>query len=137
MQNSLNLLKLKLIKFFVDNEEYYPIMGVEAPNLGDFQENILRIIAKRTLREFWGKYPDSQGQLEAWHSEVLNANWENPQELKQQYGSASILKDGRAVFNICGNTYRIVVWINYKFKLVLVKYIGTHEQYDNIDANTV
>ncbi|RKZ68410.1 MAG: type II toxin-antitoxin system HigB family toxin [Gammaproteobacteria bacterium] len=97
----------------------------------------MRIIAKRTLREFWTKYPDSQGQLQAWHSEVLNANWKNPQELKQLYGSASILKDGRAVFNICGNTYRIVVWINYKFGLVFVKYIGTHEQYDNIDANTV
>lgn len=106
--------------------------------MGEYiQENILRIIAKRTLREFWEKYPDSQGQLEAWHSEMLNANWENPQELKQQYGTASILKDGRVVFNICGNTYRVVVWINYKFKLVLVKFIGTHEQYDNIDANIV
>jgi mRNA interferase HigB len=97
----------------------------------------LRIIAKRTLREFWTVYPDSQSQLEAWHSEVSNADWCTPQELKQQYGSASILKNSRAVFNICGNTYRIVVWINYEFKLIYVKFIGTHEQYDNIDANEV
>ena len=97
----------------------------------------MRIIAKRTLREFWAEYPDSKGQLEAWHSEVSNADWETPQELKLQYGTASILKEGRVVFNICGNTYRIVVWINYRFKLVYVKYIGTHEQYDNINANTV
>jgi mRNA interferase HigB len=97
----------------------------------------LRIIAKRTLREFWEKHPDSQAQLKAWHSEVSNADWDTPQELKQQYGTASILKNSRVVFNICGNTYRVVVWINYKFKLIFVKFIGTHEQYDNIDANEV
>ena len=97
----------------------------------------MRIISKRVLREFWERYPDAQGQLESWHYEVLKADWNTPQELKQQYGTASILKDGRAVFNICGNTYRIVVWINYQFKVVYVRFVGTHEQYDNIDANTV
>lgn len=89
------------------------------------------------MREFWKEYPDSQAQLEAWHSEVLNADWATPQELKQQYGTASILKNSRAIFNICGNTYRIVVGINYKFKLIFIKFIGTHEQYDDIDANEV
>lgn len=97
----------------------------------------MRIIAKRTLREFWQKYPDARGQLEAWHSEVASAGWGNPQRLKAQYRSASILRNGRAIFNICGNAYRIVVRINYTYKVVYIRFIGTHEQYDNIDANTV
>lgn len=97
----------------------------------------MRIIAKRTLREFWGNYPDSQGQLEAWHSEVASADWDNPHQLQEQYGNASILKDGRAVFDICGNTYRIIVKINYRYKVVYIRFVGTHRQYDNIDANTV
>ena len=105
--------------------------------MGECLEVVLRIIAKRTLREFWAEYPDSQGQLEAWYREVLSADWENPQQLKQQYGNASILKNSRAVFNICGNTYRMIVSINYSHKIVYVKFIGTHEQYDNIDADTV
>lgn len=77
---------------------------------------MMRVIAKRTLREFWEldvKYSDSQGPLEAWHEEVLKVSWENPQQVKNQFRSASILKNSRVVFNIKGNDYRLIVKIGY------------------------
>ena len=97
----------------------------------------MRIIAKRTLKEFWEsshKYADSQASLEAWHFEVLHASWSNPQEIKEQFCSASILKNNRVVFNIKGNNYRLIVSIDYKRQACFVKFVGTHEQYDAIDA---
>ncbi len=99
----------------------------------------MRIIAKRTLREFWEQpgYSDSQGQLEAWHEEVLKADWSTPQELKEQFRSASVLQDSRVVFNIKGNDYRLVVKINYPYRMVYVRFVGTHKMYDQIDAVTI
>ena len=99
----------------------------------------MRIISKRTLREFWEqpKYSGSQGQLEAWHEEVLRADWSTPQELKAQFGNASVLQDSRAVFNIKGNDYRLIVKINYPYRMVYVRFVGTHEMYDQIDAVTI
>ena len=99
----------------------------------------MRIIAKRTLREFWEsspEYADSQASLEAWHFEVLKASWSTPQEIKAQYRSASILKNNRVVFNIAGNKYRLIVSIDYKRQACFVKFVGTHEQYDEINAET-
>ena len=100
----------------------------------------MRIIAKRTLRKFWeldANYADSKGPLEAWHEEALKANWNNPQEVKQQFRSASILKDSRVVFNIKGNEYRLVVKINYPYQIIYIRFIGTHKQYDAIDVEEV
>lgn len=100
----------------------------------------MRIIAKRTLRAFWEsspKYADSKGSLEAWHAEVLKATWKSPQELKAQFRSASILKNNRVVFNIAGNKYRLVVTIDYLRQTVYIKFIGTHRQYDQTDAEKV
>ena len=97
----------------------------------------MRIIAKRTLKEFWEsshKYADSQASLEAWYFEVLHASWSNPQEIKEQFRSASILKNNRVVFNIKGNNYRLIVSIDYKRQACFVKFVGTHEQYNAIDA---
>ena len=97
----------------------------------------MRIIAKRTLRGFWEsspKHADSQAPLEAWHFEALKASWSTPQEIKAQYHSASILKNNRVVFNIAGNKYRLIVSIDYKRQACFVKFVGTHEQYDEIDA---
>lgn len=97
----------------------------------------MRIIAKRTLRNFWEsspKYIDSQASLEAWHFEALKASWSTPQEIKAHYRSASILKNNRVVFNIAGNKYRLIVSIDYKRQACFVKFVGTHEQYDAIDA---
>jgi mRNA interferase HigB len=97
----------------------------------------MRIISKQTLKEFWDREPAAKSELEAWHAEAKNAQWATPAEVKDHYGSASILKDGRVVFNIRGNNYRLVVWINYEFFTIYVRFVGTHEEYDEIDAQTI
>jgi len=97
----------------------------------------MRVISKRTLRQFWQSYPDAKGLLEACHAETLKALWENPQQIKAQFGSASILKGGRVVFNIGGNKYRLVLAMDYGRQASYVKFVGTHRQYDTIDAETV
>ena len=97
----------------------------------------MRVIAKRTLRQFWEQYPDAQGPLEAWHSETVKAHWKDPQQIKEKFGSASILKGGRVVFNIGGNKYRLVLAMDYRRQACYVKFVGTHRKYDAIDAETV
>ena len=100
----------------------------------------MRVIALSTLRSFWeGRpaYADSREPTLAWYRHVLNAGWRSPADVKREFGTASILRDGRAVFNIAGNKYRLVVWINYPYHVVYVRFIGTHAQYDRIDAQTV
>jgi len=100
----------------------------------------MRVIALSTLRTFWeGKsaYADAREPVLAWYRHVLKAQWRSPAELKREFGSASVLRYGRAVFNIAGNKYRLVVWINYPYRVVYVRFIGTHAQYDRIDAQTI
>lgn len=97
----------------------------------------MRVIAKRTLREFWENYPAAQGPLKSWHEETRRAHWETPQQVKEQLGSASVLKAGRVVFNIGGNKYRLVVAMDYGRQACFIKFVGTHRQYDEIDAETV
>jgi mRNA interferase HigB len=100
----------------------------------------VRIIKRSTLREFWEskpEYHDAQGPLEAWYQEAKKAQWSSPAEVKEQYRSASILKGGRVVFNISGNKYRLVVHINFAGKVIYVRFIGTHKQYDKIDPETI
>jgi mRNA interferase HigB len=97
----------------------------------------VRIIAKRTLRAFWKRHPRAKGPLEAWHQEVAHADWAGPSEVKVQFRSTSILQGNRVVFNIAGNQYRLVVKINYPYRIVCIRFIGTHKSYDNIDVNTV
>lgn len=99
----------------------------------------MRIIAFRTLREFWEnpKYADSELSLRSWYHDIKSAEWDNSNELKQQYRNASIVGEGRVVFNIKGNTYRLVVLIDYEFKVIIIRFIGTHKQYDKIDSKTI
>lgn len=97
----------------------------------------MRIIARKTLKEFWEREPGAKVPLEAWFAEGRNAKWSGPADVKASYGTASILKDGRVVFNIGGNKYRLVVWINYAFFTVYVRFVGTHREYDDIDAQTI
>lgn len=97
----------------------------------------MRVIAKRTLKNFWEsspQYTDVQAPLEAWHAEALKASWSTPQEIKAQFRSASILKNNRVVFNIAGNKYRLIVSIDYERQACFIKFVGTHKQYDEIDA---
>jgi mRNA interferase HigB len=95
------------------------------------------IISKRILREFQKRYPDSAGALNAWHAEAKAAEWKTPIAVKAQFRSASILKDSRVVFNICGNKYRLIVKINYDHEVIRIRFVGTHKEYDAIDAETI
>jgi mRNA interferase HigB len=97
----------------------------------------MRVIAKRALREFWERFPDAEDALKTWFAEAERAFWSNPGEIKSQYRSASILKDNRVVFNICGSKYRLVVKISYKNGIVLVRFVGTHREYDAGNAEEV
>ena len=99
----------------------------------------MRVIAVSTLKAFWRRRgcADSEQPLKAWFKEASEARWQNPAELKAQFRSASILKNQRAVFNIKGNQYRLVVALSYKFQIIFVKFVGTHSEYDQIDAETV
>ena len=97
----------------------------------------MRVVAVVTLRAFWQQHPDAEQPLKAWFEESSNASWTQPSDIKAQYRSASILKNRRAVFNIKGNAYRLVVAIAYRLQIVYVKFIGTHQQYDTIDAHTI
>jgi mRNA interferase HigB len=94
----------------------------------------MRIIAKSTLVSFWEKYSDSEQPLKAWYREAKNAVWKTPVDIKEQYRNASILKKGRVVFNIAGNKYRLLVEVVYQIGVVYVKFVGTHKQYDAINA---
>lgn len=97
----------------------------------------VRIIARRTLREFFEKYQDSEGPLEAWYAEARKADWKSPAQIKEQYRNASFLKDNRVIFNIGGNKYRLIVKIQYDFGIIFIRFIGTHGQYDQIDAEKI
>lgn len=89
------------------------------------------------MREFWEIYPDSEQQLLSWYRETLKAEWNSPNEIKQAYASASILKNIRVIFNICGNKYRLVVEINFNRKWLFIRFVGTHKEYDKIDVNVI
>ena len=99
----------------------------------------MRIIAFRTLREFWEKpeYSDSETLLRSWYFDVKSSEWKNSNELKLNYKNASIVGKGRAIFNIKGNKYRLVILIDYEFQIIFVRFIGTHDQYDKIDVKTI
>lgn len=96
----------------------------------------MRVIALRTLKAFAGRPESDQarGPMLAWYRQVLRADWASPAHVKRGIRSASILKDGRVAFNIGGNKYRIVAWINYPYRVLYVRFIGTHRQYGRIDA---
>lgn len=104
-----------------------------------FVNRMRNIIALKTLREHWEKSgrEDSEEQLKAWYHEAKQANWQNPNEVKLQYRSASIVGDNRIVFNICGNKYRLVVKINYEAQWIFIRFVGTHKEYDKIDVTSI
>lgn len=97
----------------------------------------MRIFAKSTLREFWEKFPDSEQYLKTWYDTALSSDWKSPADVKQTYANASILRDSRVVFNIKGNSYRLVARFNYEKQWIFVRFIGTHKEYDKVDADTI
>jgi mRNA interferase HigB len=96
-----------------------------------------RIFAKSTLRQFWEKYPDSEQYLKTWYDTAMSSDWKTPVDVKKSYSNASILKDSRIVFNIKGNTYRLIVKVNFEKRWIFIRFIGTQVEYDKIDANKI
>ncbi|NRD34634.1 type II toxin-antitoxin system HigB family toxin [Shewanella sp. DC2-4] len=99
----------------------------------------MRVVSRAALREYWEQpiYRDSEQPLKSWYEEAKNANWLNPQEIKDLFRNASFVGNNRVVFNIHGNKYRLIVAVNYKFAMVYVRFVGTHAEYDKVDATTI
>ena len=97
----------------------------------------MRIIARSTLRSFWEKHSDAEQPLKVWFAEASRATWRNPNEIKSLYATASIIANNRVVFNIKGNSYRLIVHLRYDISIIFIRFVGTHEQYDKIDAATI
>jgi len=97
----------------------------------------MRVIAKRTIRNYIAQHPDCEQALLTWHKEAKAAKWKSPSDIKLKYHSASIINNNRVVFNLKGNHYRLVVKINYSLFIVWIKFIGTHAQYDKIDVSKI
>jgi mRNA interferase HigB len=97
----------------------------------------MKVIAVSTLRLFWRRHPDAEQPLKSWYDEAKHAMWTTPQDIRNHYASASFVGRNRVVFNIKGNDYRLVVAVAYRFQAIYIKFIGTHVEYDRIDAATV
>lgn len=97
----------------------------------------MHVISIKKLRNYWLRDRGAEGELKAWYAEAKNAKWKTPSDVKAKYRNASILKAGRVVFNISGNKYRLVVRINYSYNVVYIRFIGTHKEYDKIDAENI
>ncbi len=97
----------------------------------------MHVIAKRTLRAFWERQPPAQGVLEAWFAIVSKARWENPAQVRETFRSADFVGDSRVIFDVGGNKYRIVARIAYRHQRVMIKFVGTHKEYNAMDPETV
>lgn len=97
----------------------------------------VRVISKKILRSFWEKHADCEQQLKSWHKEAIKATWKNPAEIKVEYPSVSVLNNNRIVFNIKGNNYRLIVKINFDYETIWIRFVGTHAEYDKIDATSI
>lgn len=97
----------------------------------------MRIIARKTLRVFWEKHPSARSALQAWYADVRRANWQSPADIKETYRNASFVANNRVVFNIKGNAYRVIVAVRYRPQIVFIRFVGTHDDYDTVDAATV
>ena len=97
----------------------------------------MRVISRKALREFWQQYPDSRASLQAWYADAKQANCLSPGDIRSTYANASVLPNNRVVFNIKGNHYRLITAINYDYGMVFIRFVGTHREYDRIDATTI
>ena len=97
----------------------------------------MRVIAKKTLRDFWERHNDCRENLTSWYDEAVHANWRSPADINRAYPTVSIVANNRVVFNVKGNMYRLIVKINYGYGIVWVRFIGTHAEYDKIRAESI
>lgn len=96
-----------------------------------------RILAKKTLKDFWEKHPDCEQYLKTWYDTAKNSGWKSPNDIKNTYASASIIANNRVVFNVKGNHYRLIVKFNYDRQWAFIRFLGTHAEYDKINAETI
>jgi len=97
----------------------------------------MRVISRKKLKEFWGKHPDARQSLQAWYADAKHADWKTPTDIKNIYNNVSLLANNRVVFNIKGNKYRLVVAVQYKYRIIYIRFIGSHREYDKIDAASI
>lgn len=97
----------------------------------------MNVVAKKTLKAFWAIHPKAEGPMVAWHDHVKAAQWRSPQDIRDDFRSADFVGDNRVVFDVGGNNYRIVARVSYTYKVVMIKFVGTHKAYDKIDPATV
>lgn len=97
----------------------------------------MRIVARKTLRQFWEQHPDAEQALKAWYHDAKQAAWTSSKDIRQVYATASVIANNRIVFNIRGNHYRLVVAINYGYQIIYIRFVGTHQEYDQIDVATI
>ena len=97
----------------------------------------MRIFSKKILLEFWENHAGSRAGLQGWYEEALRVEWQNPADIKGVHANASIIANNRVVFNIQGNAYRLVVKVHYDRGCMYIRFVGTHAEYDRIDAETV
>jgi mRNA interferase HigB len=97
----------------------------------------MRVISRQQLSQFWTKHKDAEEALTVWFKEAEHAQWKSPADIKARYNSADFLNDNRVVFNIKGNHYRLVIQIHYNTGVVFIRFVGTHAEYDRIDAETI
>jgi mRNA interferase HigB len=95
------------------------------------------LIALRTLRDFWTAHPRAELPLRAWYGLVSRAEWQSPADVRRMFNSADFVADSRVIFDIGGNKYRIVAHVAYLYRRVLIKFVGTHKDYDGINPETV
>lgn len=97
----------------------------------------MQVLSKRVLRDFWEREPKAKAPLTAWYKTVSQAEWNNVAEMKATFRSADVVSDNRVIFDVGGNKYRVIAHVAYRFKKVLIKFVGTHKEYDAIDPETV
>ena len=97
----------------------------------------MRVISRKILREFWEKHTDARQSLQAWYTDVKHANWKRPSDIRSIYQTASFISNNHVVFNIKGNKYRVIIVIQYYFGAVYIRFVGTHQEYDRINAETI
>lgn len=106
--------------------------------MGTFYVGCMRVIAKAPLRDFWARYPDAETVLRIWWSIASKADWKKPQDIKDAFGkTVDFVADNRVIFDIGGNKYRLIVHFKYEKQTAFIKFVGTHTEYDKIDAETV
>tara|TARA_R110002073_G_scaffold44220_2_gene122798 strand:- start:705 stop:998 length:294 start_codon:yes stop_codon:yes gene_type:complete len=97
----------------------------------------MRIIARKKLKDFWLRHPSCEQALKSWHAIAVKADWDKPQDIKNHFPKASIIGDNRAIFDIVGGSYRLIVKFNYAYKIGYIRITGTHKEYDSIDSEEI